>query len=265
MAEKDADAAEAQLKKITEIDPKDMRAVADLGDFMLAQGKRDDARVQYGRIVEDAPSVPGGYLKLARLDEIEGNRDAAIAILEKGYARNPDSIPLLAALIKVYTADGKLDRATVLCDQKIAAYPDNAFTYNLLAQVQVAAKKAGGCRSVPEEGHRAQPAMERAPRQPGPALSVPRQNRGGCQEPGDGHRRRPGQYRRLHDPGLLMHQKNGARDKARAVYEKALATDPRRWAAANNLAFLIAESPDTDADLERALDRGPPSRADQTR
>ncbi|WP_054689067.1 tetratricopeptide repeat protein [Desulfosarcina cetonica] len=52
----------------------------------------------------------------------------------------------------------------------------------------------------------------------------------------------------------LLYQKDGQLDKARAVYEKTLETDPRSWAAANNLAFLLADTTGTDADLDRALE-----------
>jgi tetratricopeptide (TPR) repeat protein len=45
-------------------------------------------------------------------------------------------------------------------------------------------------------------------------------------------------------------------DQAMAVYGKALEAQPNLWAAANNLAFLIAESSNDPKDLERALALG---------
>ena len=53
----------------------------------------------------------------------------------------------------------------------------------------------------------------------------------------------------------FLFEQSGQPEKARAVYEKALAADPFRWAAANNLAFLLADNPAaTAADLDRALE-----------
>jgi tetratricopeptide (TPR) repeat protein len=47
---------------------------------------------------------------------------------------------------------------------------------------------------------------------------------------------------------------SGQPEKAMAIYEKALAADPYRWAAANNLAFLMADNPASATDLDRALE-----------
>ena len=65
--------------------------------------------LQYERIIEKAPHVPGGYLKLARLHNVQGNREAMLAVLEKGYASIPDSLPMLAALVKAEIASGRID------------------------------------------------------------------------------------------------------------------------------------------------------------
>ena len=52
----------------------------------------------------------------------------------------------------------------------------------------------------------------------------------------------------------FLYEKSGDLTKAKHVYEKVLARQPRQWAAANNLAFLLADHPDTDKDLDRALE-----------
>jgi len=252
-AKKDFSAAEEQLVKITEIDPKDLRALGDLGDFRMSRSQYDEARKLYEKIVEQAPEVPGGYLKLARLNEVKGDRDAAIQILEKGYTANADSMPLLAALVKAYTLDGKTDRPLKLCEEKIAAYPDNAFTYNLLAQVHLADKNP----------QKAEKALKEAIRL-NPQWNVPHDNlarlylsQGKTDEAIQNLETAIAQNEKNTAAFMtlaFLHQKNGDLDKARSVYEKALAADPNRWAAANNLAFLLSENPDSAADLDRALE-----------
>ena len=51
----------------------------------------------------------------------------------------------------------------------------------------------------------------------------------------------------------FLHEKNDDPEAAMAVYEKALKRMPRWWPAANNLAFLMAENPNSPDDLDRAL------------
>ena len=252
MAQKDTSAAEEQLVKITQLDPKDIRAGGDLGDFKLFLGRIDEAREHYEKMVADAPAVPAGYLKLAGLFEKEARHNEAIAILEKGYAQIPDSMPILAALVKAYANGGQLDQAKKRCDQKIAAYPDNAFTYNLLAQVELSGKKPDAA----EESLKKAIVLS-------PQWNVPHDNlvrlylsqgktgqaMGNLKKAIAQNAQNTGAFMTL----ALLHEKNGEHDQAKAVYEQALETDPRRWAAANNLAFLLAEYSQDAVDLERAI------------
>ena len=202
MAQKDYSAAEKQLTAIIEMNPDDLRAMGDLGDFKLSRKEYDSARLQYDRIIEKAPTAPGGYLKLARLHDVQDNRDAALAVLEKGYAAAPNSLPMLAALVKANIASKKIAAAESLCREKIVQFPDNPFTYNLLAQVQLAAKQPEGSRSIPEKGHRTESPVECAPQQPGPALPVPGKNRPSHPESAGHYREESRQYRRQYDAGV---------------------------------------------------------------
>ena len=49
-----------------------------------------------------------------------------------------------------------------------------------------------------------------------------------------------------------LYEQRGNRDKAKTLYGRALEANPDMWPAANNLAYLIAESAPHAADLEKA-------------
>ena len=184
---------------------------------------------------------------------MEQQPNQAVAILEQGYAANPDAPALLAALVQGYLDTDKIELAARLCRDKVAAEPDNAFAHNLLAQVYLRDNR-------PEQAEAAlTAAIER-----NPGWNVPHNNlarlylsqgrtdqavanleKAIAQNPGDTTAQMT--------LAALYHQLDQV-EMAMALYEKALAADPYHWAAANNLAYLLAEHRSSAADLDRALD-----------
>jgi len=79
----------------------------------------------------DKPAVYEALYKL----ELEGDRDAALVILNEGREKFPDDVSLLFSEINHYLKDGKLDILTGKLEAAIAKEPDNPSLYSTLGNV----------------------------------------------------------------------------------------------------------------------------------
>ena len=79
----------------------------------------------------DKPAVYEALYKL----EIEGDREAALAILNEGREKFPDDVSLLFSEINHYLKDGQLDVLTGKLEKAIEKEPDNPSLYSTLGNV----------------------------------------------------------------------------------------------------------------------------------
>jgi Tfp pilus assembly protein PilF len=252
VAEKDDAMVEEQLEAIVKIDPKDMRALTALGDFYLSRQRNEEGRTTYEGVIEKAPNIPAGYLKLARYHEVTGDKAKAIDTLAKGYAKMPESAPILAALVKAQLNAGQAGKAEKLCREAIERHPDNAFAHNLIAQVHMKGKQILAAETALKKAIELQPQW-----------TVPHNNLAGLYLSSGKEKAairnleaaitENSQNRAAYMTLASLYDRSGNSDAAISTYEKAVAADPNLWSAHNNLAYLLAEYRDGKADLERAL------------
>ena len=105
LVKKDFKAAISRLEDILEQYPADVDVRAKLGDLLVATKDISRAETEYGKIRQDAPENPTGYLRLARLYGTTGAPEKAIAVLAEGYDQNPGSPVLLRSLVQFYILD----------------------------------------------------------------------------------------------------------------------------------------------------------------
>lgn len=253
LVKKDFPAAEKEISDYLSDHEDDLQMRAALGDLYLLQKKGDEAKAHYEKIIEQAPENPLGYLRLSRMHALQGDRAKGLAVLEKGYAKNSDSLPLLSTLVQFYIAEKKFDRAVTLCEKRIGRDPSDAFTYNLLGRVYLAEKKFEAAEQAFARAIDLRPEWL-APHNNLASLYVLKGN------PEEAIRKfeetlaaNPDRLE-LYLSVALLYEQTQSYEKAIETYERALTREPKFWPALNNLAFLLSEYEDTPENLKKALE-----------
>jgi tetratricopeptide (TPR) repeat protein len=244
-------AAEEQLRKIVDLYPGEPGARAGLGDFLASIHKTAEAREAYRTIIQRDPQNPLGYLKLSRLYRFEKKPQEALAVLEEGYRQNQVSGELLSALIQSYLQQKRHDAAIGVCRKRIAQNPQDVFAFNLLGWIYTDLKNYQEAEGALKK------AIEMQPLWPAPHTNLANlyllQGRkaeaaANFEAAINANPRDPAGYLSL----ALLHERDKDYGNAITVYERALRENPGFWFAANNLAFLLAETSTQTEDLGRA-------------
>ena len=119
----DLDSAKEQLDEVLKIDKNNQAALK--AKFELLARKGDAAGMEeVARLLQErAPDSEVGFIQEARLRFAQKDYDAAIQILDKVLAKNPQSVPALLAKSDVLAAQKKYAEAIAVVDelQKVAA------------------------------------------------------------------------------------------------------------------------------------------------
>jgi len=103
------------------------------GDVASARGDFAKAQQHYLRLVELAPMLPAGYLHGARALAQRQDGAGALALLEQGEKRNPDTLELPLARAEWLSRLARHDEAIALYEKLHARAPDDATITNNLA------------------------------------------------------------------------------------------------------------------------------------
>lgn len=206
--------ARAEIETLTQSFPKSAEVRALAGEYYLAVGDRNAARrvfVEALELGQTAEALTG----LVTLDLMAGDRRAAVARLESILARSPNAPEPLMLAAKVYGLGGESGKAEEVLLRLIKVTPDNPAPYAMLGQLYFALGKTDAAIRQFED-------LARTESRPVGALTM---------------------------LGVLAY---GKRDMVGAIawWQKALQIDPTTPAAANNLAWLYAE---TETNLDTAL------------
>lgn len=206
IATRDFARAERELATLRRDFPDSAQVHAQSGALALFRDDVTSARQSFERAVEIDRNVVEGVTGLVALELRAGNTAAARALVDSrlGDARRPDLL-LLAA--RTHAATNDMPGAEKLLRQAIAADPSLLPAYTMLGEVYVSQGKLDLAR---------QEFDTLATRQAKPVAA-------------------------LTMSGMIL-QAQGNNAEATRRYEGALAADPRAAIAANNLAWLYAES-----------------------
>ena len=252
-ADKDFDRAEKELRSVVEQNPKDLRASGDLADFLFMRGKADDAMSIYDRMVMEQPRVPAGYLKLAAMQRARKNNEAALEVMERGYAAIPQSPQVLTGLVKSYIVAGKQEKAVELIKDRLKSNDQDLLAHNLLGEIYVNRKQYDDAAREFEKAIAIRPEWQT----PHNNLARVLLSQGKTDEAIlnlnaalEKNPKNAAAYMTLAN----LYSKDGQQEKVFVTYEKALEALPNLWPAANNLAYMLSLGNGTPADLERAHD-----------
>ena len=134
-AEKNAEAAEAELKKSIEIDDQYLPAYSGYASILVARNQTDAAIEQYKKVVEKKPAA-SVYTLLGILEEARNNSAEAEKHYRKALEITPDS-PIAANNLAWILAEngGNLDEALTLAQAAVKKNPNNAGFYDTLGWV----------------------------------------------------------------------------------------------------------------------------------
>jgi predicted Zn-dependent protease len=123
-------------------------------------GRLDLAAAEFEKEIETAPGNTWAYKDLAEIWLDQGDVQGAIALLQKGIARNPEAPELLSILGRAYLQVPDPVRAISVLSQAIALDPKNSGYHY---QIGRAYHKAGRQREASAEMMRARSLTSEAP------------------------------------------------------------------------------------------------------
>ena len=147
----DMASAEKEFRIIVEQNPKELKAKAELADFLFIRKKEKEAVGIYEKMISDYPQVPGGYLKLAEMMRRGNKPDSAKTLLEQGCRRLPESLPILTALVRNYLREGEMATAISVVKKRLQKNDKDAMGHNLLGQIHLSGKQFSLARDAFEK------------------------------------------------------------------------------------------------------------------
>lgn len=189
--------------------------LTEIGKVALAGNNRSAARAAF----DEALSVQSGYgpalAAIVRMDVQDGDIDAARRRIERARSANPENAAVLLVESGLLTGIGDPSGAERAARAAIELDPDSLDAYGVLARFYVTQGR------LAEATEQFETLARRQPRSVAVHTSL----------------------------GVLL-EVQGRRDDARAAYEQVMAIDPAAPVAANNLAWILAE---TGGNLDVAL------------
>ena len=102
---------------------------------MYYSGKDHDAESLLGKYVDRYPEDPVGYYELSKLQASRKAYPEALTNAEKAYRLQPGNNWYLLYLAEIYQMNQEYEKALVLLEQVVAAYPENLDHYYELASL----------------------------------------------------------------------------------------------------------------------------------
>ncbi len=167
LATQDLEGARAAFDRAMELDPDFISAAVNLARLDIAQGRTDDAKQRFERIIQRNPARPDPYLLLADLQAQTGSAPAEVrATIERAVAANPSARAPKIALARNLLANNEATRARALAQELVAAEQDEPAGLAVLAQAQMATGERQQAVSTLNRLVRVQPQA------PGPLLAL---------------------------------------------------------------------------------------------
>jgi len=224
-----------------------------LGNSYLYQQKFAPAQKQYESIIEKAPDSPIGYFRLGYLQRIRGQYDAALENFKKALSINPNLMDVFTNVVAVHVARNEFDAAVAECQQQLERMADKpklaSLIYNLQAGVYLAAdKKSLAQQSFEKAVELNADNLKAYYALAGLYLSENKQEQAIAQYKAllEVNPKQPTAHMLL----AAIYDLQDRFDQSEKHYRAALDINPDFVAAANNLAYILA---DHDKDIDDAL------------
>jgi tetratricopeptide (TPR) repeat protein len=202
-------AAIADLNAAIALEPRDADTHEALGVALSLAQKYDEAMDSFNKAIELEPEAPAAYIHRARVRAIKGDLPAALADVDTALKLQPGSVAALQLRASLFGSAGKFEQALADLNLLRRAMPDNPELLLQIAGVYQAAKEPQ--KAVATYDH----AIEVAPK----LVAA---------------------FRGRADSYLSL----GEQAQAVSDYEAALRLEPKNSGVLNNLAWVLATSPE---------------------
>lgn len=119
------DEARADLAVAIEEDPDDVSLHEALGMAFMMENKLDEARAAFDKAIEIDPDAPGALLQRARVLALKGEQPKAIADLDKAIELDPDDAIPLVLRARIHQQAGNTDQAQADLESVLRRRPDH--------------------------------------------------------------------------------------------------------------------------------------------
>lgn len=136
---KDFAKATEDFAKILELNPEDTEALSELADSLTAEKKFDEAIKLIDRVIEANPKAPLGYTARARIKTLQGNTESALEDLNKAIELEPRDVTALMVRAAVYSQMKEFAKAKADVDAALKIRPN--MVQGILMQAELAAQK----------------------------------------------------------------------------------------------------------------------------
>jgi tetratricopeptide (TPR) repeat protein len=243
----------ADFAAAIELEPEDSATLEAQGLAYATLEQWDEARASLTKAAEANPDSPTPYVQRGRVNLLAGDNEAAIKDASKALQVAPDFVYALLLRAQAYGQDKQWDEALADAEQLIALAPGSSDAVRLWASLIVISKKTDEYLPKLQRQHEMDP-------DPGIALRLAMLY--GAKK----------EYRKAIDAysvTISQEPKNwfafqgradtylgiGKQADAMQDYEQALKLDPDNSGVLNNLAWLLATSPDAELrDGKRAIE-----------
>lgn len=249
---KDYAGAEANLRKILEKIPGDIRTRTQLGDLFFFTKDFEKAEREYDQLVREYGKSPLGYLRLSRLHAQRQQWDEAEKILRRGQSINPDEPALLVSLVQVLLKNNHVAAAETLCRAEISRRPDRGMGYTLLARVLIQQKQYTDAEAQLRKAIEVEPSWQ-LPYNVLAKLYVDQGREAEAIKELQALKSKDPENARTYFSLAMLYEKSGKDAQAIAIYRDLLAKQPNLWAASNNLAYLLSVKHSNPKELDEAL------------
>ncbi len=243
------DQALAHVKTVLKAGRIDVRGALLAGQLYLQKNDLPNAERSYALAVKCSPNNPMGYVGLGRVHLQQKNVKEALSQFDKALQIQPNYIEALRLISAVHISSKQYKIAINKINERIKSYPSHPWLYHLLGQVYEAAGDNGRAEANYREAVRLNSESPELVNALGSFYM--RQGMLDLAETKftEAVRLSPSSYQSYMGLGLVCEAKNKY-GEAKENYRKALEIQPRLFSAANNLAFLYAETGDN---IDQAL------------
>jgi Tfp pilus assembly protein PilF len=209
LQEGDADGAMIHFQTAVQINPDYVEALNNVGSVLAQQGKLDEAIIYFQKVLQINPDSAGVQINLGKALLIKGRADEAMVHFQAALQSKPDSVEAHISLGNILLQQGRTDEAIAHYEKVLQINPDSAPVHFNLGNALL---RKG--RMEEAIGH-FQAALQLKPNSAEAHISL----------------------------GNVLLQMDRT-DEAMVHYQKALDIKPDSPMVLNNLAWLLATSPD---------------------
>ena len=121
----DFDEARADLEVAIEEDPEDVSLLEALGMAFMMENKLDEAEKAFDKAIDIDPDAAGALLQRARVLALQGEQPKAIADLDKAIEIDPDDAIPLVLRARIHQQAGNTDQAQADLESVLRRKPDH--------------------------------------------------------------------------------------------------------------------------------------------